>query len=272
MTKISIPCDRRDRIRGLRQEFQNYRPREIDPQLKRSLKHGWLLPYLLTIDSYTWERWDYWGRTREAGKLLDEPIPQIEFYCEGNMAEGFGSASMRHLEKCLNLIPKSEGWQGWSGWQYFNYFLDWLLYGFDHPGQPELPPEPHGTEGASLRLFQTLDLHWLLLYPWDYWGVILATNNHGKHLGFFPTPHNVVKMMVLMLMGESEDHQNDHRTEAVCDPCLGTGRMLLFASNYSLRLYGMDSSKQALASWNSVFKTPAMYGLQLLHGTWLHLR
>lgn len=91
-----------------------------------------------------------------------------------------------------------------------------------------------------MRLYQTLDLHWLLLYPWDYWGAILAENQHGRHLGFFPTPHNVVQMMVLMLLGESEKDQKDHRAETVCDPCLGTGRMLLHASNYSLRLYGQD--------------------------------
>jgi tRNA G10 N-methylase Trm11 len=41
--------------------------------------------------------------------------------------------------------------------------------------------------------------------------------------------------MTRMLM-EGEDC----RTKTVCDPAVGTGRFLLTASNYSLRLYGQD--------------------------------
>ena len=32
----------------------------------------------------------------------------------------------------------------------------------------------------------------------------------------------------------------DSRTRTVCDPCVGTGRMLLHASNRSVCLYGQD--------------------------------
>jgi hypothetical protein len=248
MNTISVSRDRRDRIEGLRHELIKYKPRKIDPNLQRDLQHRWLLPYLLTIDSYTWQRWDYWYQTMAAGKLLDEPIPKIEFYCGGNMAEGLNSHPMRHLEKCLNLIPHYGSWQGWSGWQYFDYFLDWLLFGFGHPGQPELPGEPADAQGACMRLYQTYDLHWQLLFPYDYWGSILAANNHGKHLGFYPTPHNVVKMMSLMLFEGPDESQEDHRIQTVYDPCLGTGRMLLYASNYSLRLFGMDINPTVIKS------------------------
>ncbi len=248
MNTIPVPCERSKCIEGLRRELLKYKPRKTDPNLQRDLQHGWLLPYLLRIDSYTWQRWDYWYRTTEAGKLLDELIPKVEFYCGGNMAEGMNSNPMRHLEKCLNLIPQYGSWQGWSGWQYFDYFLDWLLFGFGHPGQPELPQEPAGAEGACMRLYQTYDLHWQLLFPWDYWGGILAENNHGKHLGFYPTPHNVVNLMTLMLFEGTEEKQKDQRIQTVCDPCLGTGRMLLYASNYSLRLYGMDINPTVIKS------------------------
>jgi len=61
------------------------------------------------------------------------------------------------------------------------------------------------------------------------------TKSH-KGVGYFPTPGNVVKMMVEMQM------TNADKTSTVCDPCLGTGIMLLYASNYSLRLYGQDIS------------------------------
>lgn len=247
MNTLSIPSERHNCIERLRNELIKYKPQKIDPNLKRDLKHGWLIPYLLKTDSYTWKRWDYWLRTMEAEKLLDEPIPQIEFYCGGNRAEGLNSPLMRHLEKCLNLISQHGSWQGWSGWQYFDYFLDWLLFGFGHPGHPKLPKEPAGAEGVSMQLYQTYDLHWQLLFPWDYWGGILAENNHGKYLGFYPTPHNVVKFMSLMLF-EGPESQTDHRMQTVCDPCLGTGRMLLYASNYSLRLFGMDINPTVIKS------------------------
>lgn len=42
--------------------------------------------------------------------------------------------------------------------------------------------------------------------------------------------------MTRLLMPEGKDC----RRESVCDPCVGTGRMLLHASNHSLRLYGLD--------------------------------
>jgi hypothetical protein len=36
------------------------------------------------------------------------------------------------------------------------------------------------------------------------------------------------------------DDGADHRMQTVNEPCIGTGRMLMFASNYSLRLSGQD--------------------------------
>ena len=43
---------------------------------------GWLLPYIIQLHdlvSAVGDRWGYHLRTLEAGKLLDEPIPQIAF-------------------------------------------------------------------------------------------------------------------------------------------------------------------------------------------------
>jgi hypothetical protein len=44
--------------------------------------HGWLLPYVIllhTTRAAVANRWGYYLRTLEAGKLLDEPIPQVVF-------------------------------------------------------------------------------------------------------------------------------------------------------------------------------------------------
>ena len=112
--------------------------------------------------------------------------------------------------------------------------MDWLLFGFGHGGHKVLPKEPSGAEGASDRLYQVFNIETLLAYPHDYFGDILCENQHGQRSGFFPTPMSVVEMLVLMTV------DGDARLKTVCDPCVGTGRMLLVASNYSLRLYGVD--------------------------------
>jgi hypothetical protein len=114
--------------------------------------------------------------------------------------------------------------------------MDWLLYGFGYSGQPTLPSEPSGCEGASMRLYQYFNLAWPICYPWDYFGAILAANQHGRSLGFYPTPMAVVDVITRMTIND----KGDNRCKKVADPCLGTGRMLLYASNYCLRLYGQD--------------------------------
>ena len=90
-------------------------------------------------------------------------------------------------------------------------------------------------KGPAARLLEIFNLETLLAYPYDFFGDILAENQHGRRAGFFPTPMNVVKAMVRMAISD-----DDARAKTVCDPCVGTGRMLLVASNYSYRLYGAD--------------------------------
>ncbi len=98
-----------------------------------------------------------------------------------------------------------------------------------------LPEERGEFQGASVRLYQAFNLETLLAYPYDYFGDILAENRHGRHLGFYPTPMDVSVLMAEMTLGEE-----DARAKSICDPCVGTGRLLLAASNRSYRLYGND--------------------------------
>jgi hypothetical protein len=70
---------------------------------------------------------------------------------------------------------------------------------------------------------------------------MMAEAGVGKGQSFYPTPHELVEMMTMMTMGEG-----DHRAEKVQDCCCGTGRMLLHASNHSLRLYAQDISLLAV--------------------------
>ncbi len=81
---------------------------------------GWLLPYVIQLHVLVpavADRWGYHLRTLEAGKLLEEPIPQIAF-----AAPDPGVFSLLH--NWARLI----GWDC-GGWSDFRTLLDWLCWG-----------------------------------------------------------------------------------------------------------------------------------------------
>ena len=205
--------------------FDQKRKTQIDATLHRDLKHGWLLPYLIDIDELLWCRWQYWIEAREANKLPDRPIPGITFSHDGNHIEK--SSGWRHISDCLELIDPYDG-----GSNMVELFLDWLLYGFGLHAQKTLPQGM--SHETSMKLYQFFDLGILMAFPYDYWGEILSVRSFGQRLGFYPTPHPVVELMVRVGM------MQHNITDTVLDPCLGTGRMLLHASNHCVQLYGID--------------------------------
>jgi hypothetical protein len=216
-------------------ELKKYSREPIAPDFngKPRLYWGWLVPYLLEADDTFLGRWDYWAELCYDGELKPEQgaIPPIKFmsHHEPNV--------WKMLEGCLNAVTTYGSWEGWSSSSNFEYFLDWLLFSLGHSGQRELPREPMGCEGAALRLYQVFNLAPLLLWPYDYLGEFMAVSGFGKAAGFYPTPHSIVELMTRMLfMGETRDA----RSLTTMDCCVGTGRMLLYASNYSLRLFGQD--------------------------------
>lgn len=214
----------RETLRRIIQEAKPKEPKPLENAVK--LKHGWLLPYLLAADQFLWGRWDHWFDTRSA-RVLIAPIPQIQWQRD--------QAGFKMLDGCLSSITKYGDWRGWSSWSVFEYLLDWLLFGLADRSQPELPTEKAEYQGATDRLYQVFNIETLLAYPYDYLGDILAENRHGRHLGFYPTPMDVAALLAEMTFGGE-----DARTKTVCDPCVGTGRLLLAASNHSYRLYGSD--------------------------------
>lgn len=216
-----------DHLQTLRQIIVQSKPKEPKSlQPARVLQHGWLLPYLLHIDAFLWRRWDHWFETMSAQKIIGS-IPVIEWQKN--------DAALKMLEGSLSHITKYGDWRGWGSWNVFEYFLDWLLFGFGHGRQLQLPEEKDEYRGASERLYQVFNLETLLAFPHDYFGDILAENQHGRESGFFPTPMDVAQLLAQMNFGDE-----DARSKTVCDPCVGTGRLLLVASNYSYRLYGND--------------------------------
>ena len=215
-------------LAALRAKNHSFPLRKVDPSVHREPPHGWLLPYLLQGDDITWRRWVYWFELMERGTVGEKAIPEIEF-------ESYAHPQTRKmLEQCLNAIPSHGAWNTWGGSQYFDYFLDWLLYSLGHHAQKEPPREP--DTGASDRLYQLFQLTPMQLWPYDYFGDLLAEVGFGRAAGFYPTPMTICVLMTRM----TADTSRDCRLENFIDPCIGTGRMALLASNHVLRLFGQD--------------------------------
>jgi N-6 DNA Methylase len=109
--------------------------------------------------------------------------------------------------------------------------------------------EPRLDEKVSEKLYRQVDLTPLMQTPWDYLGDLVATSKARgwNPTGFYPTPHPVVECMVRLTMQDTWEEGRDPRTMSVCDPCVGSGRMLLHASNYSLNLHGQDIDPLAVS-------------------------
>lgn len=194
-----------------------------DEQIRKRTFFGWLRPYILALDAMFLKRWDYWLRTVDAGKVLDEPIPQIEWEGTPN------KEAKKNLEECIDRCRDRFARDA------FDLFIEWLLFGFGDPVVKEFPKQV----GLKLNAdwYKKFNLGLMLKYPYDYLGEFaaeMAGKGRNNPTGYFPTPMNVCVMMAAMTLWEAD------KTNSVCDPCVGSGRLLMAASNYSLNLYGMD--------------------------------
>lgn len=201
---------------------------------------GWLLWYVQRLHAHHRvpfpDRWGYlqaihlcWGG---AGYPDPGPIPQVRF-------DHRDPAVLKALENAIRIAgEKRHGW----GWSALRAFLDWLGWGLG-----TITEEPRELDDEiQEKLYRTFDLGPWLCSPYDYLATYIC-ESQGRGWNphaFFPTPHNVCEMMVAMQMGNDDA---DIRGRSVHDPAMGTGRMLLHASNYSLRLYGQDIDRMMVA-------------------------
>jgi len=196
---------------------------------------GWLLPYVIQLHALipaVADRWGYHLRTLEAGRLPEEPIPQITFGAPDTKVFGL-------LQDWSRLVGRECG-----GWSDFRTLLDWLCWALSLCGE-----EPRLSEAVQEQLYRKVNLAPLLAHPHDHLGAhVAAGRSRGWNpTAFFPTPHPVVECMVQMTMHDAGKDGRDPRTRSVCDPCVGSGRMLLHASNFSLNLRGQDIDPLAVA-------------------------
>lgn len=183
---------------------------------------GWLLPYFM--DLWTTDgRWRYWLDTLEAGRLLGRPIPRLGF------AASAPAAGQRALNGAAEIVREREGSSSAS-----SRVVEWLAWGFA-VGSAEAPRM--GAETCEHLYRHPLDA--MRREPADYLGWFLSefgSRHDHKWTGFFPTPMGVTTLLAEINFTPGQDH----RALTVMDPCVGTGAMLLAASNHSLRLCGQD--------------------------------
>lgn len=198
---------------------------------------GWLTPYLWQIDGMFHGRWAYWVTTLHNGKLLDDPIPKIGFLGEAN--PGLQNAR-KNIHACL------DAYCCYTCSARLTDLFDWILWGF---GEGE--ERPRINEQVNEHWYRTFNLGYLIQSPHDYMGDFLADAKQGywnNPNAFYPTPHNMVECMVKMQFECGADNTIDFRSKSVLDPCVGTGRMLMYASNYSLNLYGVDIDRTCVTA------------------------
>lgn len=194
---------------------------------------GWLLAYVLLANEMhpaVPDRWGYHLRTLQAGKLLDEPIPRIEF-SDHHYGQSL-SPGLKMLQKLEDIIERDHG-----SWSAFNALVDWLAYGMAVSRE-----KPRTSDKISEELYRTCNIEPWVMDPSDYLGSFLSERRASgwNKSGFFPTPHCICEMMVEMQMAMPIENGRDPRTHSVNDPAVGTGRMLLAASNFSMNLCGQD--------------------------------
>jgi hypothetical protein len=136
-------------------------PRLGDPMPPWTFR-GWLLPFVIALHGVcpaVSNRWDYHLRTLEAGKLLDEPIPQISFGPPDQRV-------FRLLEQWSRLVARDCG-----GWSDFRTLVEWLCWALALAGEPT-----RLSDDINEKLYRQVNLGPLLASPYDYLGQHVAVH------------------------------------------------------------------------------------------------
>lgn len=180
---------------------------------------GWasLRPRLFELSP----RWQWWALVLLNKSLPPPalPYPKIEF------AEVFPDQAppMKMLRDCLRPTGAR-----------FEDLIEWALY---KCGAFDIRNPPRRADQDLLSHWEkTFDLKIMLDHPGDWLGhfyeVHVASASLRSATGFFSSPAALCKLMVSL--------NPPGLTESVHEPCCGSGRILMAASNYSVNLSGND--------------------------------
>jgi len=176
-----------------------------------SKSHGWLRIKLCDLS----ERWRWWSFALLRDKVPVTPIPKISF------AENFNESAEPYkvIKRCVDPYDRES----------FHKLLDWLLYSFGDSSVKALSFDTKHLE-ANFKLEPFFE------EPGDWVGHFYETEIISKSgrekSGFFSTPMSICNLLTSI--------SQPKLTDTVHEPCVGTGRMLLAASNYSIKLSGQD--------------------------------
>lgn len=190
-------------------------------------------------------RWLSWMHFTKA--LPSEPYPKIHFVDD-------------HDQRARKLIESCLPWHEVG----LDHLLQFLLHMIGHPQYRKLPSviQPHHVHYWT----SYFDLEAAISLERDLFGDYLA-EEMGKHhrdgTGFFATPMSVAMMIAEMTLPTAD------LLSSVMDPCAGTGRLLLAASNHSLCLYGQDIN---LICIRATLVNAALFAPQILFPPPLELR
>lgn len=170
-------------------------------------------------------------RTIENGKLLDEPIPQIEFESE------FAPCVKPGLKMFNGLLDHLNRRSG--GRILMPEFCRWLAFAVGVNDEAS-----DISDELQEYLYRNFDYRTVMLFPSNYLGQLLCESAYGKRRGFYPTPMDLCRLNWMITKGggngRNSDERADLRRRSAYDPAVGTGRLLLVASNDCLRLYGQE--------------------------------
>lgn len=209
---------------------------------------GWMLPYVVLahrVITETGDRWSYHLRLLEADTLPPDPIPPLRFLHSPH------AGTMNAVRRWV-LLAEEHG-RSWDG---FAQLIDWLAFALNVGQTPSTMPEK-----VQATLYREVGIHQLLQQPYDYFGELLSErrgNGWNPH-AFYPTPMGVADMMVRMTMDQSTLRPDvDPRTQTVCDPAVGSGCLILAASQFSLRCFGIDKDSLVckIAAINAALYAP----------------
>lgn len=226
--------------------------------------HGWLIPCLIMGDPvFGVGRVKWWLDGISDGEIPDGEIPELHFVHGGSRCVRGGLPTIPKTRKGGNNGPplSADGArkhiedlisQLGGNWEAMLYFIRWLHWGLGLSSSLVKVPESNYAPDWGDILYKNFQLGRMQSADSDILGGILADRHSSgwNPNGFYPTPINVCEMMAKIVMGDISkiDHPGDARLQSVCDPCVGTGRMLLAASGQSLNLYGMDIDRTMVES------------------------
>jgi hypothetical protein len=213
---------------------EHFGSKEVDfskLSIKEKTYHGWLRPIAFLSETIINGRWDYWLDIRATHQVEGKDIPQLKFLHSGSNEFNFVSVM---IQNCLNKLSV----KGIYGYDALRIFIDWLLHGFGSHLVKELPREV--TDEINQFWYENFKAQYMFLYPADYF-VVVAAKIYGNRFNanaFYPTPSCIVDMMVRMIVNEEDKEKNKY--SSAIDPTAGSGIMMLYMSNYSLRLHAVD--------------------------------